>query len=95
MFATGLLLLSVLSSIVSVSALPKPEPEQEQPVRRSALPTRWYHKRDHPVHELLKRDSPLPAVGSPRMYHFSVSQRALHYPFLLPSSSHSFQIIHA
>lgn len=62
MFAQALLVISTLSSLLSVTALPNPN---QPPERRSALPSRWFHKRDHPVHALFKRDDPLPEVGSP------------------------------
>ncbi|KAG8839891.1 hypothetical protein FRC18_000014 [Serendipita sp. 400] len=67
MFAAVSLILSALSASTLVLAAPRPisQPALE---KKSALPTHWYHKRDHPVHELFRRgpgDDPLPAVGSP------------------------------
>lgn len=56
---SALFLISTLVS--SIAALPNPEAAS----RRSALPTQWYHKRDHPVHDLFRRADPLPVVGSP------------------------------
>ncbi|KIM25956.1 carbohydrate esterase family 4 protein [Serendipita vermifera MAFF 305830] len=54
----------VLSTLVSsIAGLPAAHVHEEATVG-SALPTTWYHKRDHPVHNLFRR-GPLPVVGSP------------------------------
>lgn len=58
----------ILSSLISlVVALPKADvPNAPNLIRKSALPTRWYHKRDHHAHDLFRRqETQPPQVGTP------------------------------
>ncbi len=56
----------ILSTLVS-TIVAAPCADDHNHARRSALPTAWHHKRDHPVHQLFRR-GPLPAVGSQREF---------------------------
>lgn len=57
----------LLSTIPLVSCLP--HLPAEHLARRSGFPTKWYHRREHNVHSLFRRQESdvdgLPAVGSP------------------------------
>jgi hypothetical protein len=57
----------LIATIPLVSCLP--HPLVEHLARRSTFPTKWYHRREHNVHSLFRRQesdvNTLPAVGSP------------------------------
>ena len=57
----------LIATIPLVSCLP--HPPVEHLARRSAFPTTWYHRREHNVHSLFRRQESdvdqLPVVGSP------------------------------
>lgn len=57
----------LIVTIPLVSCLPHPSVEHLAP--RSMFPTKWYHRREHSVHSLFRRQESdvdaLPVVGSP------------------------------
>jgi hypothetical protein len=67
MMGTTTLLHILIATIPLVSCLPYPPDEHH--ARRSMFPTKWYHRREHNVHSLFRRQgsgvNELPAVGSP------------------------------
>ncbi|PVG03568.1 glycoside hydrolase/deacetylase [Serendipita vermifera] len=83
MFKALFVISTTLASLLSISAMPHPadgaaaggvlqhedhsDHSDHSHSRRGALPGNWFHKRDHPVHDLFKRapGDPLPTVGTP------------------------------